>query len=82
MPHRCEQRVTGFKQGLGDAFKIVASLPTDCDQTKGLDAAQDIVTANPNVTAIYGACGPPILGAIRSRAGKDRQAGRVRRRAR
>ena len=42
----------------------MASLPTDCDQTKGLDAAQDILTANPDVTAIYGACGPPIIGAI------------------
>ena len=56
--------VDGFKQGLGDGFKIVASLPTDCDQTKGLNAAQDILTANPDVKAIYGACGPPILGAI------------------
>jgi len=65
-----EQRVTGFKQGLGDGFKIVASLPTDCDQTKGLNAAQDIITANPNVTAIYGACGPPILGAIQAVQGK------------
>ena len=26
-----------------------ASLPTDCDQTKGLNAAQDILTANPDV---------------------------------
>ena len=39
-------------------------MPTDCDQTKGLDAAQDILTAHPDVTAIYGACGPPIIGAI------------------
>ena len=48
------------------------SLPTDCDQTKGLNAAQDILTANPDVTAIYGACGPPIIGAIEAirRAGK------------
>ena len=59
-----EDRVTGFQEGLGDGFEIVASLPTDCDQTKGLDAAQDILTANPDVTAIYGACGPPIIGAI------------------
>jgi ABC-type sugar transport system substrate-binding protein len=59
-----QERVTGFEQGLGDGFEIVASLPTDCDQTKGLDAAQDILTANPDVAAIYGACGPPILGAI------------------
>ena len=58
-----DDRVTGFLEGLGEGFEIVASLPTDCDQTKGLDAAQDILTANPGVTAIYGACGPPIIGA-------------------
>jgi ABC-type sugar transport system substrate-binding protein len=61
-----EDRVTGFLQGLGDGFDIVATLPTDCDQTKGLNAAQDILTANPEVTAIYGACGPPIIGAIQA----------------
>jgi ABC-type sugar transport system substrate-binding protein len=59
-----QARVDGFKEGLGDGFDIVATLPTDCDQTKGLDAAQDILTANPDVTAIYGACGPPIIGAL------------------
>jgi simple sugar transport system substrate-binding protein len=59
-----EERVDGFVDGLGDDFEIVASLPTDCDQTKGLDATQDILTANPDVTAIYGACGPPIIGAL------------------
>jgi ABC-type sugar transport system substrate-binding protein len=59
-----EDRVSGFLEGLGDGFDIVASLPTDCDQTKGLDAAQDILTANPDVNAIYGACGPPIIGAL------------------
>ena len=78
-----QQRVDGFKTGLGDGFDIVASLPTDCDQTKGLDAAQDILTANPDVTAIYGACGPPILGATEA-VGKRRQddaVGRLRRRA-
>ena len=57
-----EDRVTGFLEGLGDGFDIVATLPTDCDQTQGLDAAQDILTANPD--AIYGACGPPIIGAL------------------
>lgn len=67
-----EDRVTGFLDGLGDGFEIVATLPTDCDQTKGLNAAQDILTRNPDVTAIYGACGPPILGALQaiSDAGK------------
>jgi ribose transport system substrate-binding protein len=61
-----EDRVSGFLTGLGDGFKIVATLPTDCDQTKGLNAAQDILTKNPDVTAIYGACGPPILGAMQA----------------
>ena len=37
---------------------------TDCDQTKGLDAATDILTANPDLTAIYAACGPPVIGAL------------------
>lgn len=59
-----QERVDGFVEGLGDDFEIVASLPTDCDQTQGLDAAQDILTANPDVSAIYGACGPPIIGAL------------------
>jgi len=63
-----QARVDGFKEGLGEGFDIVASLPTDCDQTKGLDAAQDILTANPDVSAIYGACGPPIIGALEALA--------------
>ena len=63
-PRRWTTGSTGFLEGLGDGFDIVASLPTDCDQTKGLNAAQDMLTANPDVTAIYGACGPPIIGAL------------------
>ncbi len=35
-----------MKEALGDAAEVVAETPTDCDQTKGLDAAQDILTAN------------------------------------
>ena len=66
-----DDRVTGFKEALGDGFEIVATLPTDCDQTKGLNAAQDILTANPDVAAIYGACGPPILGALEALGSKQ-----------
>ena len=51
-----DDRVTGFLQGLGDGYDIVSKLPTDCDQTKGLNAAQDMLTANPDVAAIYGTC--------------------------
>jgi simple sugar transport system substrate-binding protein len=61
-----DARVTGMTDALGTAAAIVAKSPTDCDQTKGLNAAQDILTAHPDVQAIYGACGPPILGALQA----------------
>jgi ABC-type sugar transport system substrate-binding protein len=64
-----DARVSGMLSGLGamrGQIKIVSKLRTDCDQTKGAAAAQTMLTANQNLTAIYGACGPPILGAIQS----------------
>jgi ABC-type sugar transport system substrate-binding protein len=64
-----DDRVNGMLAGLGparDKVKIVGKLETDCDQTKGASAAQTLLTANPHLTAIYSACGPPALGAIQS----------------
>jgi ABC-type sugar transport system substrate-binding protein len=61
-----DARVDGMVTALGTSAEIVAKLPTDCDQTKGLNAAQDILTSHPDVTAIYGACGPPIIGALQA----------------
>jgi simple sugar transport system substrate-binding protein len=60
-----DDRVNGMIEGLGDAdITIVGQAPTDCDQVKGVAAAEDLLTANPDVDAIYGACGPPIIGAL------------------
>jgi ABC-type sugar transport system substrate-binding protein len=64
-----DDRVTGMLSGLGalkSQIKVVSKLETDCDQTKGAAAAQTMLTANPHLTAIYSACGPPALGAIQS----------------
>jgi ABC-type sugar transport system substrate-binding protein len=62
-----DDRVSGMEEGLGDAgIKVVGKAPTDCDQDKGVSAAADLLTAHPDVTAIYGACGPPVLGAIQA----------------
>ena len=61
-----DDRVTGMKDSLGDKAEIVAETPTDCDQTKGLNAAQDILTAHPDIAGIYAACGPPLLGALQA----------------
>jgi len=59
-----DDRVTGFKNAAGDHITVVAETATDCDQTKGLNAGQDMITANPDLDAIYSACGPPITGAL------------------
>jgi ribose transport system substrate-binding protein len=61
-----EDRVTGMLDTLGDAATVVATEATDCDQTKGLDQATDILTANPDLGAIYAACGPPATGALQA----------------
>ena len=69
-----DDRVKGMEDGLGSSgIKVVGKAPTDCDQNKGVTAAADLLTANPDVDAIYGACGPPIVGAIQSikRAGRQ-----------
>ncbi|MEW9531968.1 sugar ABC transporter substrate-binding protein [Microbispora sp. NPDC049125] len=61
-----DDRVTGMLSTLGSGVKVVAKPATDCDQTKGLNATQDILAAHPDVSAVYGACGPPILGALQA----------------
>src|SRR5690349_22710441 len=61
-----DDRVKGLKETLGSKAAVVAEPATDCDQTKGLNAAQDLLTAHPDLTAIYGACGPPIVGALQA----------------
>jgi ABC-type sugar transport system substrate-binding protein len=69
-----DDRVKGMEDGLGSSgIKVVGTAPTDCDQNKGVTAAADLLTAHPDVDAIYGACGPPIVGAIQSikRAGRQ-----------
>lgn len=72
-----DDRVKGMKETLGDKAKVVAEPATDCDQTKGLNAAQDVLTANPDVSAIYGACGPPILGALQALKAAGKKPGDV-----
>ena len=71
-----DDRVKGMKETLGDKAKVVAEPATDCDQTKGLNAAQDILTANPDVTAIYGACGPADHRRAAGHQGRRQEAGR------
>ena len=47
MRHRCSSVSTDSRRASATASTSSPQLPTDCDQTKGLNAAQDILTANP-----------------------------------
>ena len=75
-----DDRVNGMLAGLGalkNQIKVVSKLETDCAQDKGLSAAQDMLTANPKITAIYSACGPPALGAVQALKNAGKKAGEV-----
>jgi len=64
-----DARVDGMISGLGDLaadIEIVKRLPTACAQDQGQSATEDILTSNPDVTAIYAACGPPAVGAVQA----------------
>jgi simple sugar transport system substrate-binding protein len=75
-----DDRVTGMLAGLGalkGQIKVVSKLETDCAQDKGLSAAQDMLTANSGITAIYAACGPPALGAVQALKNAGKKPGEV-----
>jgi ABC-type sugar transport system substrate-binding protein len=64
-----DARVNGMLAGLGklrSQIKVVGKLQTDCAQDKGFTAAQTILTANPDIKAMFSACGPPALGALQA----------------
>ena len=59
-----DDRVTGMLDGLkGVDVKIVGRGATNCTEELGISVAEDLLTANPGLKAIYSACGPPAAGA-------------------
>ncbi len=72
-----DDRVNGMLEGLaGVEVTIVGRGATECTEEKGLSLAEDILTANPELTAIYAACGPPAAGAAQALKNAER-AGKV-----
>ena len=62
-----DDRVEGMLKGLtGVDVEVVGRGATNCTEELGINVAQDILTANPDVTAIYSACGPPAAGAAQA----------------
>ena len=60
------QRVNGFMERIATYpdIEIVASVPADYEVEKGLNVATDILTANPDVAAIYCCNDNMALGAV------------------
>ena len=62
-----DDRVNGMLDGLqGVDVDIVGRGATNCTEELGINVAEDLLTANPNLKAIYSACGPPAAGAARA----------------
>ncbi|MBU4531980.1 MAG: sugar ABC transporter substrate-binding protein [Hoeflea sp.] len=62
-----DDRVNGMLKGLeGVAVEVVGRGGTNCTQELGVTVAEDILTANPDIKAIYAACGPPAVGATQA----------------
>jgi ABC-type sugar transport system substrate-binding protein len=50
----------------GVDVNIVGRGATNCTEELGISVAEDLLTANPDLKAIYAACGPPAAGAARA----------------
>jgi ABC-type sugar transport system substrate-binding protein len=62
-----DDRVNGMLEGLaGVNVEIVGRGGTNCTEELGINVAQDLLTANPDLKAIYAACGPPAAGAAQA----------------
>ena len=62
-----DDRVNGMLEGLGAVkVEIVGKGGTNCTQELGVSVAEDLLTAHPDLKAIYAACGPPAVGATQA----------------
>jgi ribose transport system substrate-binding protein len=62
-----DDRVNGMLDGLkGVDVKIVGKGATNCTEELGISVAEDLLTKNPELKAIFAACGPPAAGAAQA----------------
>ncbi len=69
-----DDRVAGFKAGLGGApFKVVATLDAKCDREKGRTTMENMLSAHPELNAIYSISDTQTFGAVKAiqAVGKD-----------
>jgi ribose transport system substrate-binding protein len=62
-----DDRVAGFKSGLGGApFKLVATLDAKCDREKGRTTMENMLSAHPDLDAIYSISDTQTFGAVKA----------------
>jgi simple sugar transport system substrate-binding protein len=62
-----DDRVKGMLDGLkGVDVNIVGKGATNCTEELGISVAEDLLTKNPELKAIFAACGPPAAGAAQA----------------
>jgi ribose transport system substrate-binding protein len=67
-------RLEGFKAGLGDAsFDVAATADAQCDPEKGRKAMENMISAHPDIDAVFSTSDSQSLGAVKAldAAGKD-----------
>jgi ribose transport system substrate-binding protein len=59
-------RVKGFEEGLkgGGPFKIVSRVDAECDRDKGRKAMEDMITAHPDLDAVFSTSDGQSMGAV------------------
>lgn len=73
-----QDRVTGFKQGIGGSgLNVVAELSANSDRAQGRSVAADILQRNPDLTMIFAANDEMALGAVQA-VGAAGKAGQVK----
>ncbi len=70
-------RVKGFEAGLGGAFEVVAQGDAGCDRAKGRQVMEDMLSAHPELDAVFSTSDSQSLGAAAAlqAAGKDLEFG-------
>lgn len=66
-------RMDGFVDALGDAVEVIATVDGQNVQDIALSAAENLMTANPDMNAIYATGEPALLGAIAAVESQGRQ---------
>jgi ABC-type sugar transport system substrate-binding protein len=57
-------RLDGFKAGMGDRFDIVATADAGCDRAKGRQVMEDMLSAHPDLDAVFSTSDTQSLGVI------------------